>query len=212
MQIIIDNEYFEFDLGCKVLKLKYKECPDIEQVYDLWDAIVPLSTQEILYIPNLEQRRIALFYLSVEQFDREIEPVLVDRAVLPKTTTWINSEGKLETVSYDDVYELYKVSSEVLSSGLVYSWSVMADCYYVKFKDTSTNREYLLWVDGDKLAEKTAISAIAWTITTNVPVGSIQEIYRQGDCILIKPMGEYVPVPERHLSAEEYLTLLYLES
>jgi hypothetical protein len=57
------------------------------------------------------------------------------------------------------------------------------------------------------------IQAIAWTITTNVPKGHIEDIIRQGDCILIKPKGKYEPlVTARHLTEEEYKTLISAES
>ena len=57
------------------------------------------------------------------------------------------------------------------------------------------------------------IMAIAWTITTNVPQGNIEDIIRQGDCILIAPKGDYVPLGSaRHLTEEEYKTLISAES
>jgi hypothetical protein len=55
--------------------------------------------------------------------------------------------------------------------------------------------------------------AIAWTITTNVPQGNIEDIIRQGDCILIKPQGKYEPLNRaRHLTEVEYKTLISAES
>jgi hypothetical protein len=102
----------------------------------------------------------------------------------------------------------------------------MANSHYVRCKDTSTDREYLLWVDFDSVKitngfnyfdnkgfEVNSIMAIAWTIQTNVPVGNIEKIVRQGDCILIKPKGKYEPLSrERHLTEKEYRTLLVSES
>jgi hypothetical protein len=107
----------------------------------------------------------------------------------------------------------------------------MADAYYVKCKDTSTDREYLIWVDlnsvwnvkceNDKKLNRwqfdidkiNAIDCIAWTIQTDIPQGNIEKIVRQGDCIMIKPKGKYETLnKERHLSKEEYLELLVAES
>ena len=79
--------------------------------------------------------------------------------------------------------------------------------YFVKFKDTSTDREYMIWVDiasvyntnhnkqlnrwnTEKAFEEgdiTAIDCIAWTIKTTLPTGNIETIIRQGDCVLLKP-------------------------
>ena len=107
----------------------------------------------------------------------------------------------------------------------------MSDAYYVKCKDTSTDREYLIWVDINSVwnvvtennknlnrwefdAKKIdAIDCIAWTIQTNIAQGGIKEIVRQGDCIMIKPKAKYETLGrERHLSKKEYLELLVAES
>jgi acyl-CoA synthetase (AMP-forming)/AMP-acid ligase II len=103
----------------------------------------------------------------------------------------------------------------------------MPNSHFVKCKDTSTNREYLIWVNANEVwrTNKTdndysfeikkvnATQAIAWTIQTNVPQGKIAKIIRQGDCILIKPKGKYEPLSTpRHLTEKEYKTLLVAES
>jgi hypothetical protein len=101
-----------------------------------------------------------------------------------------------------------------------------ADVYYVKCKDTSTDREYLIWVDADGVNTTNggsrwdssntglnAINAIAWTIQVDVQKGEIDKIIRQGDCILVKPKADATILDTpRHLTGEEYLTLLVAES
>jgi hypothetical protein len=96
----------------------------------------------------------------------------------------------------------------------------------VKLKDTSTDRNYFIWVEpqsvyntnnenrwGYDIKKINAIQCIAWTIQTNVPQGSIEKIIRQGDCILIKPNGKYEPLDSaRHLTEKEYKELLVAES
>ena len=84
---------------------------------------------------------------------------------------------------------------------------------------------FLIWVDlrsvwqtnGSKgsfdESKKSAIQCIAWTIQTDIPVGSIEKIIRQGDCILIKPNGKYKPLSTaRHLTEKEYKELIVAES
>jgi hypothetical protein len=104
----------------------------------------------------------------------------------------------------------------------------MEDSFYVKCKDTSTDREYLIWIEpqsvfrtnreswyqrGESHKELNAIECVAWTITTNVPKGNIEKILRQGDCIMIKPQGNYEPLgTPRHLTQVEYETLIVAES
>ena len=155
--------------------------------------------------------------------------MLVSSETINKTTTWINREGKLETKEFEDTYKLFKVKGETLAEGLENNWRRVSDVYYIQFKDTSTDREYLIWVDVGLVADTNGgsrwifdseigklvnpISCIAWTIQTDVPIGNIEKIIRQGDCILIKPKGEYKPlILPRHLTEKEYRELLVAES
>jgi hypothetical protein len=178
----------------------------------------------------LEQRRIALLFLGLEKMVAEVKPTLVSTKTIKKQTTWINEQGELVEHKFDDTYELYKVNGEYFNQG-VDNWRKMADAYYVRCKDTSTDREYLIWVDlnsvwnikceNDKELNRwnfdakkiDAIDCIAWTIQTNIAQGGIEKIVRQGDCIMIKPKAKYETLGrERHLSKQEYLKLLVAES
>jgi hypothetical protein len=223
MKIVVNNTEFDFDIGCRVLKLKYDECP-MEQLEDFWDSIEPLTFKEIAKISNLEERRVAIFCLGLEKLTKEVNPTLISRETISKTTQWIDKNGETINHEFEDTYELFEVDGSYFSEGLD-SWRRMANSHYVRCKDTSTDREYLLWVDFDsvkitngfnyydKSFEVNSIMAIAWTIQTNVPVGNIEKIVRQGDCILIKPKGKYEPLSrERHLTEKEYRTLLVSES
>lgn len=229
-KIVISNVEFPFDLGCKVLKLKYKdECP-IPQLEDFWNEIVPANFQEVALLPNLEQRRIGIFNLGIDAIVRDAKPKLLSRKTITKQTTWVTESGDLEEVAFDDTYELFRVSGDVFNKGLS-GWGKISDCYYVRCKDTSTDREYLIWIDlnsvwnvkceNDKelnrwefdIKKIDAIDCIAWTIQTDIPKGNIEKIVRQGDCIMIKPKGSYNELSRpRHLSKNEYLKLLVAES
>ena len=227
MKIVIENVKFDFDMGCKLLKLKYDECPSNMNglVSEIWDDIIPATFKEIAELDNLEARRVGILCLGLERLVKDVNPILVDKKTLKKTTTWVTENGNIETKKFNDTYELYSVSGDVFSKGID-SWRKMEDVYYIKCKDTSTDREYIIWVDingvkrangistWDKKAKKvTAIDCIAWTIQTNVPEGKIEKIVRQGDCILIKPKGKYENLSfPRHITAEEYKTLLVAES
>ena len=69
MKIIIDNVEFPFNEGCKLLKLKHgsnTESP-FKEIEDFWNEIEPLTFKEIITtFNNVEQRRIALSYLGLE--------------------------------------------------------------------------------------------------------------------------------------------------
>jgi hypothetical protein len=164
--------------------------------------------------------------LGLERLIASVNPTLVESKTIKKFTSWIDANGELVEHSYDDTYELYSVSKDYFNEGLS-DWSKMReDVYYVKCKDTSTDREYLIWVDADSVCTTnsgsrwetsrdylTVINAIAWTIQVDVAKGDIDKIIRQGDCILVKPKPdtELLGSP-RHLTGQEYLTLLVAES
>ena len=246
MKIIIDNVPFDFDLACKVLKLKGGDSP-FEELNSFWNEIVPIDFAEISLLPNLEQRRIAIKYLGIDDIVSQVNPQLVSEETISKETTWINEAGVEETIKFDDTYRLFSVNENVLLKGKneeVNEWN-KAKQYFVKFKDTSTDREYMIWVDiasvyntnhnkqlsrwnTEKAFEEgniTAIDCIAWTIKTTLPIGNIETIIRQGDCVLLKPKsaksfkalvdsGVEVneKIEERHLTSKEYRELLKFES
>jgi hypothetical protein len=226
MKIVLENVPFEYDLGCKLLKLKGGESP-FEELSDIWNDIKPLSFGEIAQLSNLEQRRIAINYLGIDRLVKEINPTLIDSQTLEKTTTWVNEKGVMETIKFSDTYELYEVTQESLGIEVSRFTQRQNNQYYIKCKDTSTDREYLIWVDlravhrtnggnewdFDRIIEEVnAIQCIAWTIMTDVPQGNIEKILRQGDCILVKPKNKNYNSEERHLTEEEYKTLLEVES
>jgi hypothetical protein len=224
MKIVIENQSFDYDNGCRLLKLKNDVCP-FKELEDIWDDIKPLTFKEIAEMPNLEQRRVAMVCLGLERLVKEINPTLLNKKTLKKTTTWVNDKGELVTKKFNDTYELYQVDGSYFSKGLQNSWQRVQDCHYVKFKDTSTDREYMIWVDlqnvyrtnnessWDFKPEKVnAIQAIAWTIQTDIEEGNIEKIVRQGDCILIKPKKLKGKDNVRHLTEKEYKELLVAES
>ena len=233
MKILIQNTEFPFNEGCRLLKLKYDECPkQFESVLgEMWNDIVPLTFKEIsTKFKSIEQRRIGINCLGIERLVKEIKPTLISSKTLKKKTTWVTPKGEMITKEFDDTYELYKVDGKQWGVGVSNRGWDTKDVHYVKFKDTSTDREYMIWVDvqsvyrtnderkdrwynsSDDFGSKiNPIQAIAWTIQTDVPKGDIKRIIRQGDCILIEPKSDKVE-SVRHLTEEEYLELLVLES
>jgi hypothetical protein len=225
MKIIIENNVIPYDLGCKLLKLKGGNSP-FEELSDIWDNIIPLTFSEIAQIENIEHRRMAINYFGMDKLIKEVKPKLINQKTLKKKSTWINKNGIEETINFIDTYELYEVSGEKLFAGAKNNWNTRTESvYYVKCKDTSTDREYLIWVDiwsvmktngkstwNTKIENVSPIECIAWTITTNVAEGNIEKIVRQGDCIMIKPKEMVFEDRERHLTEKEYKQLLVLES
>jgi hypothetical protein len=214
MKIIIDNVEFPFNIGCRVLRMKYENSP-MDELDSFWNEIKPLSFGEIGELVNLEQRRICILYMGMDVIITNINPKLISKKTIKKTTTWIDEKGELVTHKFSDTYELFEVDGKKLSDGLD-----MPNAHYIRCKDTSTDREYLIWVDVDAIVRQknnkkiTAIDAIAWTFQTNIAKDNIEKIIRQGDCILIKPIDATIkPLNvERHLTSSEYLKLIVAES
>lgn len=230
--IIISNTEFDYDFGCRLLKLKYENCP-FPELSDFWESITPATFSDIAKLDNIEERRVAMNCMGIERLIKEVEPTLVHKQTINKKTTYINHKGVLENKGFKDTYELYKVSGDKLSRGMQTNrWNKFDDVYYVKCKDTSTNRDYIIFVDlrevyntnidmekvrdwseRDSIEKHvTAVQCIAWTIQTNISKGNIEKIVRQGDCILIKPKNNDRMVSIRHLTEKEYKELLVAES
>jgi hypothetical protein len=227
MKVVIDNLEFDYDLGIKLLKLKY-DTP-IEGLENIWDSIETAKFTEICELENIEQRRVAINCYGLKRLHKELNAKLIDEKTIKKQTTWVLEDGTLETKQYDDVYTLYEIDGNIFNKEPDLRWEKFRNEQYIVFKDTSTDREYLLWINNssvystnnnDKYIERnriypiTATQAIAWTITTNIPEGNIKEIIRQGDCILIRPKDNNLEklTNFRHLTEKEYLTLLTNES
>ncbi len=224
-KIVVENHKFDYDMGCRMLKLKHDKCP-FPELEDIWERIIPLTFAEIAQLPNLEERRVGINCMGIDRLVKEINPVSVSKETIKKKTTWVDDNGNLVEHKFNDTYELFAVDGAVFSEGLQ-SWEKMQDAYYIRCKDTSTDREYLIWVNPRavynanqvkqswdyNIQKVNAIQCIAWTIQTDVPMGNIEKILRQGDCILIKPKGKYTPLDvPRHLTEKEYRTLLVAES
>lgn len=229
MKIVIENTKFDFDKGCRLLKLKHEHSP-YEQLNDIWDDIQPMTFSEIAQLENLEERRVAIMCLGLERLSEQVKPKVLSKETIEKVSNYIDSNGKLVKEKYKDTYELCEVKGKVFGSS---KWGrTMDDCYYVRFKDTSTDRKYMIWVDMKSVFETNkknkdysyfskemikdinAIQCIAWTIQTNVAEGNIKEILRQGDCVFVKPKDSSKPLLNivRHLTEKEYRTLLKAES
>jgi len=233
MKILINNVSFDYNTGCRLLKLKYDECPNTIDLQDIWEDIVPMTFKEIATtLKNIEQRRVAIQCLGLERLTKEVKPVLINTKSIKKTTTWVNPNGELVTKKFTDTYELYKVKGEMINQGIEGNrWDKLNDVHFVKCKDTSTDRDYFIWVDAQSVYQVNnerkwlssdedfglqinAIQAIAWTIQTNVAKDNIEKIVRQGDCIMIKKKlpTETIGDTLRHLTEVEYLELLVAES
>jgi hypothetical protein len=230
MKIIINNTSFEYDLGCKLLKSKNGDkCPVWFNQPEIWDDIEPITFKEIATsFNNIEQRRIAIDCLGLDNLVKEVNPILIGSETIKKTTTYIDQNGELVTENFDDTYSLYEVTNESL--GMEARWNGIREYHYIKCKDTSTDREYLIWIDAPSVylannpvsrwisnsenygRKITPIQAIAWTIQTNIEKGGIEKMIRQGDCVLIKKNKKCEYGETRHITEQEYRELLVLES
>jgi hypothetical protein len=241
MKVIIDQHEFPAEIGLRILKAKHRHCV-FKNIAGIWDSIPPLTFASIVSeIMNSDLRRIAFRHLGLPRMIEEVKPLLVSRQTLKKTTTWVEPDGTLVRHAYEDAYELHRVdfTERILEftpegSRAAWTWD-MPSAYFVKCWDTSTGKEYVIWVDirsvyatnlpkgvrnnSNRLSmprlekEVTPVQAIAWTIRTDVQPDGIEAIVRQGDCVLLrmKPGAKRIEAP-RHLTEAEYRTLMTDES
>jgi hypothetical protein len=229
MKIIINNVEFPFNEGCRLLKLKYDKCP-MKEIEDFWEDIIPMNFKDIaVSFTNTEQRRVGILCLGLEKLVSEVNPRLIKSETIKKETIWVDENGVLQNHKFNDIYELYEVDGSIWGEN-ERGWNIR-NVHYVKCKDTSTDREYFLWVNAQDVYSAndtresrwyssnenygnliTPIQSIAWTIQTDIKEGGIEKIIRQGDCIMIKKKPNAKKGNVRHLTEKEYLTLLKEES
>lgn len=242
MKAIIDKTEFPPEIGKRILKAKHGRCtiPALERQ---WDEIPDLTFAAIVKeISDTDHRRIAFKYLGLHRMLAELKPRLVCSETVTKTALWARPDGSLVRREYEDTYELFRVDWCELyigvstdNMGKEQPRELQQDRHFVKFRDTSTGREYVIWVDirevlannpeaigeGQRIpmlkrkieALVNPIMAIAWTIRTDIERGGIERIIRQGDCVLIRKLpGAGRLEKPRHLTEQEYRSLLGDES
>lgn len=141
---------------------------------NMWydDYINPWNCKEVFSLNNQELKYMLLSMIGADAIEKEINPILVDRQSIRKkqprykvlgknghkvNKRFKNGDLKEDFVEYDDIYELYYFDKNVLNTD--------SNVYYVKCKDTSTNKIYYIYVNGDDdRCKYDAISAIAWTM------------------------------------------------
>ena len=117
MKIIIENTRFDYNIGCRLLKTKYRNVP-FKGLEDIWEDIVPITFKEITKeLENIEQRRIAIGCLGLENIYKEVNPKLVSSKTISKETFWVGENGELIKNNFEDTYELYEVKGDVWGEG-----------------------------------------------------------------------------------------------
>lgn len=228
-----------FELGIRLFKCIFSECP-IKEIEAIWSDIEPMTFAEVNRLfTTIEQKRTAFQFIGLERMIGDLNPVLVSAESLSKSTSWVQPDGSILQHHFTDTYEIYRVDATDLwgsQATETVSREQLANVYFVKCRDTSTGKEYVIWVDLQDIyrvnrerhltngisyydsrtnfeALVTPIEAIAWTIMTDIPYGSIEYILRQGDCIFVRPTadckGQTYP---RHLTGKEYVVLMKGES
>lgn len=188
--------------------------------------IAPFTVKEALDLQNAEQRMMALKAYSPAQVQEEGGFELLGEETLTKTQLrWtIDEEGNMieSEVEFKDTYTLYKGEFDTRSGKSVFG--------VVKCKDTSTDREYWLYVDITTERDrnnasinwiKDPIEAIASTIKMPVPHEALEidDVYeyiqRQGDVNMGKLKPEYEGaklVVSKSLTKQQYINMLRAES
>jgi hypothetical protein len=191
-----------------------------------WDDILPLSVSEALSEENLEKRRVMFSCIGPSKLFSEMEPELLSREVIKKKNRKWDEENNLFNEDFEDVYELYCIPGEKIFPLSARNIRNSTSIYAVRCWCTTTGREYWIFVPEtivygertsifreqvDKL-KPSAIKAIAWTFRTGYSYDDIEEIYRQGDCLIVKPKEGAIEQSLMHMDEKTYREKLVCES
>lgn len=203
----------------------WKGSPRLDYIKSEWDSIEPLTVSEAFLEPNTEKRRVLFGCLGPARIFKDIKPTLIDEKVLKvKNRTW-DDKGNMKEKLIEDRYELYEMPLSKLfpEDQRNFGGREEETLKIVRCWCTSTGREYWIFVDdpfrwwmgsiGKRIHN--AIQAIAWTFRVGIPKEDIEEIYRQGDCLVVKAKELTQVLPERdwyHLDEETYIAKLVAQS
>ena len=231
---------FDLSTALRLWKAKYPEFIDFKKdvithaslkdvsdfVEESWDNIVPVTVEEALSLENVERRRVYFDCIGVQRLFKQMDPILRDRKVIKKKRAKWDDDNTEILYEFEDVYELYQLEGNKLFNRDRFG-RTPNQIYAVRCWCTTTNREYWLYVDQEAATGKSwwgdeaevefdAIRAIAWTIRIDISPKHVEKIYRQGDIIVVKTTAETpyenIDCPRRHLTKEEYLSLMYSET
>jgi hypothetical protein len=188
----------------------------------MWDDIKEVTVKEALQLKNTEDRRTYFDCIGPKRMFEQVKTKQLDRQVVKKKRARWDDKNKEYEYEFEDVYELYKIPYSELFEKPAEKWMRQDDIFVVRCWCTTTGREYWLFVPENGCSETNytekgskitydAIKAIAWTIRTNIT--RPERIYRQGDIIVVKASKDSVASGwTRHLSKDDYLSLMYSET
>lgn len=231
---VSNQKNFPLTEALRLWKSKYPEFIDFEKdvithpaladfgqfVSEMWDGIKPFTVKDALAQENTEIRRTYFDCIGIQKIFSELKPELMDRQVINKKRASWDDQNQPVTKEFEDVYELYRIEGSKLFTKD--RWGREPNpVFAVRCWCTTTNREYWLyvsmegatgqrWFSNTQTVTYDAISAIAWTI--RIDVKNPEMIYRQGDIIVVKVPENVETCQERHITKQEYLTLMYSES
>jgi len=230
------REGYSLSTALRLWKTKYTDLkqfksevckhPSLEEFYnfvaEMWDDIKEVTVKEALQLKNTEDRRTYFDCIGPKRMFEQVDAKMLDRQVIKKKRARWDDKNTEYEYEFEDVYELYKIPYTELFEKPKETWMRQDDIFVVRCWCTTTGREYWLFVpengccereyteDGTKVTYS-AIGAIAWTIRTNI--SKPERIYRQGDIIVVKASKDSVVSGwARHMSKEDYLSLMYSET
>ncbi len=242
LRVVISGFSFPGETGLRILKLRNETCPfpAWQEAWEVLASLTFREITE--RIKDIERRRIAISFLGMERMMAQVESKKISEETIEKLTTWVDTHGQLKEHRYSDTYSLHRVSWKTLYGDLSaetlrrlnQNQLQTMNQHFVKCNCTSTGNDYLIWVDLRQVYQTNhpeedqekmqnislrriekmvdPVEAIAWTFETQLAKGSIEAIIRQGDCILMRPSIDPILKQKRHLTGEEYRTLLRSES
>lgn len=228
---------FEFPLAVSIWKEQHKTFDKFERtmrgnyngtefndffdvVREVWDETPAITVTQAFGTKNIEHRRLIFNVIGPENLMATLKPELLDTKTIVRENLVYNNDGDCATEVLTDTYELYKIDEDRLFADTTETRRFSRqnnNCYAVKCKDSSTDREYWIYVTDEAAKNNDALEAIAWTYQLHTPVYT-NSIYRQGEVIIAKHDG--VPNEKTrsiwstmyHMDKEDYLTKIKAQS
>lgn len=179
-----------------------------ENLLILWENIPNLTIQDCFSYDNQSQRSVLFSCFGPENIIKNFGGKVIDKKTILKKNIVFDEHLKEKIVKYEDTYTLYEIMPEEFYKGIEDFKTVSIKMVHCKC--TTTKKDYYLYVS-PHITD--AIQAIASTFRVNVSSQNIEEIYRQGDVIIIKTDINCKPrFYSEPISKENYLEKLKIES
>lgn len=173
----------------------------VEELKRVWESTEPMGAKRALRYNNMERRMVALRYIGAQGLINELGGYMIDRQTVRKKQKKVIYKGKdqrdkirdrnpdnYETidVEYEDTYTLYRIEVDKIVTRPRFLNFEQQYIYVCSMKDTSTERQYYIFVDPEYGEKEDAILAISSTLRTVGDDGKISQPLSKQEYLKLK--------------------------